>query len=234
MSKQTRQKELETIILRENKGWRQADLARRLGVHRSTVGRDIQEMSKKVPLVEKAGLIYIDSKSYETSIQMNIHEMLSLHLASRYLQKNHQSSPYFSSVLKKVSESLSSHSEFVSQCIEENVHQIREEEKEWGRKLGRLQEKLNLAWIDGKVVHLKYQNSQKGLENLKGVICYIESATTDEGAHILFKADNEERVRDLLMDNIQQIRQSNEYIQQSRDWLKEDVVETEKVLCSTF
>jgi len=232
MSKQNRQKELESIILRENHGWRQADLARKLGVHRSTVGRDIQEMSRRLPLVERSGLIFLDSKSYQSNIQLNIHEMLSLHLASRYLCKNHQSSPYFASVLKKVSDSLYNHSEFVSECIEESAQQLDLQEEETQKRLGRLQEKLNLAWIDGKIIHLKIRNHQRALENLKGVICYIESATADEGAHLLFKAEKEEKVRDILVEDIISIRLSSTYAQQSKEWFKEDVKESEALMCS--
>ena len=69
--------ELEQVLLAHPSGLRRSEIARRLAVHRSTVSRYVDELSKLLPVTESDdGIVGIDRDSYLNNIRLTIHESL--------------------------------------------------------------------------------------------------------------------------------------------------------------
>ena len=82
------------------------EIARRLGVHRSTVGRYIDQLSLRLPLWEKNSLIGLESDSRPNN-KMNFSPTegtFMLSLIKLYQQEINIKNPHASSVMRKLSE----------------------------------------------------------------------------------------------------------------------------------
>jgi len=220
MSKFKRQNQIEKILISNNKGWRQAELARMLGVHRSTVGRDFQEMTTRLPLYEKGGLMYVNHKAYQNNLQLNIHELLSLHMAgSCFLENDCPASVHLASVLHKVSDSLASHSEFVSEIIEKKVQEFSEPEFSQSKDNVKRQEKMNIAWVEGKKLIIHLQSAQNRVEKIKGFICSMEPDSSHRSLDVIFKVDGESQLRKIAISRITSLRLCDELVKNPQEWI---------------
>jgi len=75
--------QLEQLLLAHGQGLHRSEIARRLGVHRSTAARYVTELGSFLPITEDdKGLVGINRASYLSNIRLTIHESLSLYLAS--------------------------------------------------------------------------------------------------------------------------------------------------------
>jgi len=52
--------QLEVLLLAHPQGLHRAEIARRLGVHRSTIGRDIETFGQRIPIWEDDNLLGIN------------------------------------------------------------------------------------------------------------------------------------------------------------------------------
>ena len=54
--------QLELLLISHPEGLRRVEIARKLGLHRSTISRYVEELSSKIDLYEEDGLIKIKAK----------------------------------------------------------------------------------------------------------------------------------------------------------------------------
>ncbi len=106
MSRFDRLQQIEQLLLSHPEGLSRADIARRLGVHRSTVGRDIDTLGRRIPVTEDdTQRLYLDRHSYLTTIRLTMFELESLHLAARLFARVMKFPfPYASSALRKLAD----------------------------------------------------------------------------------------------------------------------------------
>ncbi len=84
MSRYERLQSIEQLLIAHPEGLHRADVARRLGVHRSTIGRDITELSHYLPVLEDdEQRISLDRRRYLTTSKLTMFELEFLHLAAR-------------------------------------------------------------------------------------------------------------------------------------------------------
>ena len=75
---------IEQLLLAHPDGLTQAQLARRLGVHRSTISRDLADLDPHLALYETGdGRLAIDRDSYLTAVRFSLHEALAAHRTDR-------------------------------------------------------------------------------------------------------------------------------------------------------
>ncbi|MGH2543618.1 MAG: helix-turn-helix transcriptional regulator, partial [Ardenticatenaceae bacterium] len=107
MGKAERLRQLEHLLLAHPQGLRKAEIARRLGIHRSTAGRDVDELSLRVPIWQDGELIGINRDDYLTSVRLTVHESMALHLAARLMAtRSDKHNPHAASALRKLGEAL--------------------------------------------------------------------------------------------------------------------------------
>ncbi len=122
--------QLEALLLLHPEGLRKAQIAPRLGVDRSTVGRYVTALTNLVPLVEEDdGRLWIDRSRYLSPVRLSAHEIESVRIAFRLFSRKirlpfphaaaslrklafaaERASPLLSRRLAEVAESLDSHS----------------------------------------------------------------------------------------------------------------------------
>ena len=83
-NKVARLAQIEGLLVRCPGGLTQAEIARCLHVHRSTVGRYLPDLPAHIYL-EDDGRWKIDRRAYLVSVRLSLHEALALHLGARLM-----------------------------------------------------------------------------------------------------------------------------------------------------
>ena len=128
------------------------EIAKRCGVHRSTVWRDIQSLQDNgVPIWKENGRYGILRERYVTSVKLNLHEATALFLAtrllSRYSDENH---PHVARVMEKLAAAMPK--DMMQQHIQRAADLVRQRRER--PEFTRLLERLTEAWAERKRVRL--------------------------------------------------------------------------------
>ncbi len=85
--------QLELLLLSHPEGMRRAEIARRLGVHRSTIGRYIDELKKHTDVYEDKYLIKIAAREEIDIMKLSVYESLALNLSAEMLANMNRCRP---------------------------------------------------------------------------------------------------------------------------------------------
>jgi predicted DNA-binding transcriptional regulator YafY len=153
--------QLELLLLSHPEGMRRAEIARRLGVHRSTVGRYIDELKKHADVDEDKYLIKISAKEDMDIMKLSVYESLALNLSAEMLAKHDpMQTPHLASGLRKIAGNMRNFAPNVSNNINAVAEQI---ETAGNKPLPSFTETLEViidAWVSGKM--LKIRHHKKG------------------------------------------------------------------------
>ena len=84
LTKSQRMLQIEYLLLDHPEGLTRSEIARRMGVHKSTLTRDIQLISVDVPLIEEDdGRLRLDKQGYLSTVRLSLFELEALHLSAR-------------------------------------------------------------------------------------------------------------------------------------------------------
>jgi len=75
---------IEALLLGHPEGLSQAEIARRLGVNRLTIGRYLPNLPGYI-YMDDENLWHIDREAFLINVRFNLHEALAVHLAARLL-----------------------------------------------------------------------------------------------------------------------------------------------------
>lgn len=140
---------------------RQADLARHLGVDRSTAGRWLVSLEANgVPILwDEQKRVAIDRKRYFTNLSLSRHESVVLMLALRlYQQRQNKSDRNAAEMLQKLGIALY---QGVAPAAGEHILAVAQQQRlqtsDLHSEQQRVLEALGDAWIDGRKVQLRYR-----------------------------------------------------------------------------
>ena len=81
--------QLELLLLSHPEGLRRAEIARRLGVHRSTVSRYVDKLNNYIVYIyEENKLIKINRENHDENIALSIYESLAFNMSAEVLAQN--------------------------------------------------------------------------------------------------------------------------------------------------
>lgn len=101
--KKGRQAEIRQLLATKSMGMTRSEIARQVGVNKSTITRDIRELSANLSLTElPGGRLRLEPGSYMAQVELSGSELDTLHLNARFLLKLPASPlPHLSSILRK-------------------------------------------------------------------------------------------------------------------------------------
>ena len=151
--------QLELILRSHPEGLRKSDIARRIGVHRSTVGRYIDELKQYSEIYEDNGLIKIIPRNDEEPLALSVYESLALNMGVEMLIRNSEfRTPHLASGLRKIAMGMQSYAPKVSRNIMTIADQIESEATSSSNRSSEILEVLIDAWVSGRIVRIIHTN----------------------------------------------------------------------------
>lgn len=150
--------QLELLLRSHPEGLRRAEIARRLGVHRSTISRYVEDLSQYIDIYEENNLIKIQKKEGEDSIALSIYESLAFNMSAEILAKNTEiQNPHLASGLRKIAMNMRSYAPKISDNmldVAEKIDQACEKNRANFTQYNATLEVLIDAWVSGRIVRI--------------------------------------------------------------------------------
>ncbi|MCR4407427.1 MAG: WYL domain-containing protein [Anaerolineae bacterium] len=205
-SKADRLLQLEQILLAFPEGLRKAEIARRMGVHRATVGRYIEELSCRLPIWEDENLVGISRDDYLTHVRLTIHESMALHLAARLMAtRTDKHNPHAASALRKLGQALTRFAPLVSRHLLASAEVMDDAARRHDPVYLEVLETLTRAWSQGQMVHLWHRHENGQVYEYDFAPYFIEPYAVGQTAHVIGWREPPGAVRTLKLERIQRI-----------------------------
>jgi CRISPR-associated endonuclease/helicase Cas3 len=158
-NKASRLAQIAAILLTAPDGMTQAELARRLGVNRSTVNRYIPDLPGFIYIDElDGGKWKLDRPALEFNIRLNLDEAMAIHLATRLLStRMERQNPHSASALRKLSVALEKISPQISGHLRKTANGIDDPARKQDPGFLKAIETLTQAWATYHKVMIHYQ-----------------------------------------------------------------------------
>ncbi len=156
---------IEHLLLAHPQGLTRAEMARRLHTHRSTISRDVAELSLRLPIFEEGQRVCINRDDYLTHIRLTVHESMAVHLAARLMTtRTDKHNPHAASALRKLGHALESFAPQVARHLILSAEVMDRAARQANQHFIEVLETLTRAWSDGQKVRIWYR-SPRGMVN---------------------------------------------------------------------
>lgn len=155
--------QLELLLHSHPEGLRRAEIARRLGVHRSTISRYVDELKQYIDIYEENSLIKIKPREGDENIALSIYESLAFNLSAEVLASTSEfQNPHLASGLRKLAMNMRSYAPKISDNVNNLAEQIDKQvqDKKESSKFNSILEVLIDSWVSGRIVRV--------IQSLKG------------------------------------------------------------------
>ncbi len=199
--------QIEALLLAHPKGLTQAELARRLEVNRSTIGRYLPNLPKHVYIDDlDGGRWKIDRSAYLVNVRFNLHEATALHLACRLLANRlDKQNPHAAAALRKLGIALNKLAPHVSQHILQSAEQMDDQHKRLDPNFNNVLETLTLAWAEQRKVSLWHRHTDfDKVYPYTFSPYFIEPYAAGNSLHVIGYREPPGKVRTLKIERIEQ------------------------------
>ncbi len=150
--------QLELLLRSHPEGIRRAEIARRLGVHRSTISRYIEELGKYIDIYEDNSLIKIKESEESTPIELSVYESLAFNMGAEALcQSAEFANPHLASGLRKLAMNMKSYAPKLSEntlSLAEKIDKAVIENRKNAEQYNQVFEVLIDCWVSGRIARI--------------------------------------------------------------------------------
>ena len=215
-SKAERLLQLEQILLAHPEGLRKAEIARKLGVHRATVGRYIEDLSRRLPVWEDDNLVGINRDDYLSHVRLTLHESMALHLAARLMAtRTDRHNPHAASALRKIGQALREFAPQISRHLLVSADVMDDDARRHDPVYLEVLETLTRSWSEGRMVHLWHRHESGRVYEYDFAPYFIEPYAVGQTAHVIGWREPPGAIRTFKLERIQRI----EMIRPSRTYI---------------
>ena len=160
--------QLELLLHSHPEGLRRAEIARRLGVHRSTISRYVDQLKEYIDIYEENNLIKIRSKLEDENIALSVYESLAFNFSAEMLADSAEfQNPHLASGLRKIALNMRSYAPKISENLVNLAEQIdlQLQQKKESSKFNAVLEVLIDSWVSGRIVRVV--QSLKGFDPIE-------------------------------------------------------------------
>lgn len=197
------------ILLDHPDGLTKAEIARKLGVHRSTAAEYIDSLEGiNAPVYEVSPNRYaIDRDHYEVSISVDMHESLALHLAARLLTtRTDKHYPHAASALRKLGTALDKLAPLVSEHMKRSADVLDGERRRKDGAFLEVLETLTRAWSRGFKVMLTHEMDDSQVFAYTFSPYFIEPYAIGHTMHIIGLREPPGKIRTFKIERIRTAR----------------------------
>lgn len=159
--------QLELLLHSHPEGLRRAEIARRLGVHRSTISRYVDELKQYIDIYEDNNLIKIKERDGDENIALSVYESLAFNMSAEILATSAEfQNPHLASGLRKIAMNMRSYAPKISDNIiqvAESIDTEAQRKKENGQ-FNSILEVLIDSWVSGRIVRITHLQDDEPME----------------------------------------------------------------------
>ncbi len=210
-NKSERLAQLEQLLLANPQGLHRAEIARRLGVNRSTIGRYIDELSGRhdtpVPIYDDDGLVKINRDKYLNYIGLTVHEAMAVHLATRLMAtRTDKHNRHAAAALRKLGHALETFAPLISQHVLASANIIDDAARRQDENYMRNLEILTRAWSDRQMVRVwhRYEDGGKVYE-YRFAPYFIEPYAVGQTTHVIGRRIPPDAIRTFKLERIERV-----------------------------
>lgn len=206
-NKTARLSQLEAILMAHPEGMTQAQLARKLGVHRSTILRNLTDLTLIAPVYEQDRRYFIDREAYLVNLRLNLHEALSIHLASRLMSTRlDRRNPHIASALRKLGQAIQTLAPQMGEYLNISAESFDNDTKIDDPHFLQVLEKLTIAWAEQKEILLWYRKIDSSeAKYYRFQPFYIEPGAVGQTVYTIGQIMPETQIRTFRLDRIERI-----------------------------
>jgi CRISPR-associated endonuclease/helicase Cas3 len=203
-SKAERLLQLEQVLLAHPEGLHKAEIARKLGVHRSTVGRYVDDLSRRIPIWQDGNRLGINRDDYLTHVRLTIHESMALHLAARLMAtRTDKHNPHAASALRKLGSALEAFSPQVSRHLRASADVMDDAARRRDPVYLDVLETLTRAWSDGRMVRVCHRLESGQVYEYDFAPYFIEPYAVGQTSHVIGWRGPPQAIRTFKIERIQ-------------------------------
>mgnify|MGYP001025655048 CR=1 FL=1 len=212
--------QIEALLLNHPEGLTQSEIARRLDVNRSTVYRNLPDLTLNAPIFEEDGRLFIDRKSYLVNLKLNLYEALSLHLATRLLTNRiERHNPHTASLLRKLSQTIEKLTPQISQHLSLSADVADDPSRFQDPHYISVLETLALAWAEGRVVEVWHRNKDTNqVYKYSYSVYFIEPYAVGYAIHVIGLREPPREIRTFNLARIERVEVTDDYYQIPEDF----------------
>jgi len=199
------------LLLDQPQGLTKAEIARKLNVHRSTAGEYIEDLGApggmNVPVYEVSPARYaIDRDHFEVNISVDMHEALSLHLATRLLTtRTDKHNPHAASALRKLGRALEKLAPLISEHMKRSADVLDADERRRDPIFLQALETLTRAWSRRRKVRLTHEMEDGGIYDYVFSPYFIEPYAVGHTVHVIGLREPINKIRTFKVERIRTI-----------------------------
>jgi predicted DNA-binding transcriptional regulator YafY len=207
-NKASRLLQIEALLLAHPEGLTPAQIARRVQVNRSTIGRDLPDLPKHIYVDDlDGGRWKIDRDAYLVNVRLTLHEALAVHLATRLLAGwSDRRNPHAGAALRKLGVALERLAPLVSAHLHASAEVMDEEAQRHDPLYLDVLETLARAWSLGRKVRLWHKHAPSGRVYEYVLAPYfIEPYAAGQTTHVIGRREPPGALRTFKLERIQRI-----------------------------
>lgn len=199
--------QIEALLLEYPDGLSQAEIARRLGVNRSTVYRYLPDLTARFSVYETDdGRLVIDRDHYLMNVRLTLHESMALHLAARLMAtRTDKQNPHAAAALRKLGLALEKLAPRVSQHLKASASVMEDQAQRYDPVYLHVLETLTRAWSDDRVAHLWHRMPDGRVFDYDFAPYFIEPYAVGQTTHVIGWRDPPGAIRTFKLERIQRI-----------------------------
>ncbi len=204
-NKASRLLQIENLLLAHPEGLTQAEIARRLGVDRSTIHRDLLDVPGHI--YEDDGRLKIDRTADLINVRLNLHEALSVHIAARLLAtRMDRQNPHAASALRKLGVAMERWAARISRHVLQSADVMDEAAQRHDPVYLQSLEKLTQAWADQRKTQIWHHSeaADKVMEYTFSPY-FIEPYAVGQTTHVIGLAEPPNKLRTFKIERIRRV-----------------------------
>jgi CRISPR-associated endonuclease/helicase Cas3 len=204
--------EIEQLLLSHPEGLTQAEIARRLGVNRSTVNRYLPHLPGSVYVDDlDGGKWKIDRQGYLVNVRFTLDEAMAVHLATRLLATRlERQNPHAAAALRKLGCALERLAPRISRHLLQSADMMDDPAQRQDPNFLRSLETLTQAWAQQQKVKL-WHRKENGVVN-EFIFCpyFIEPYAVGQAVHVIGWRQPPNALRTLKIERIERVELQRE------------------------
>ncbi len=206
-TKASRLLQIEALLLAHPEGLTQAEIARRLNVHRSTIHRYTADLPGHVFIDDwDGGRWKIDRQAYLFNVRLNLHEAMALHLATRLLAtRMERQNPHAASALRKLGAALTRLAPRISRHMQQSADMIDDPSQLQDPNFLHTLETLSLAWAQQQQARVWHRREDGSLNEYVFAPYFIEPYAVGQAVHGIGWRQPPGALRTLKLERIERV-----------------------------